>query len=100
MEMTEYVYPELFCLIPMLLVLGKLLKAAEFFADRLIPAVLGGTGILIAACYIVGKEQVCTASTLASATVQGILCAGAAVYGHQLVKQWGRKERGKEESDE
>lgn len=91
MEMTEYIYPELFCLVPMLWVLGKILKSADFFADRLIPAVLGVAGILIAVCYIVGKEQSCTATAWASATVQGVLCAGTAVYGHQLIKQWGKK---------
>ena len=100
MEMAEYIYPELFCLVPMLWVLGKILKSADFFADGLIPAVLGVVGILIATCYIVGKEQSYALATLASAAIQGVLCAGTAVYGHQLVKQWGRDETGKGGSDE
>ena len=100
MEITNYIRPELLCLIPMLWVLGRLLKAAAFLSDNLIPLLLGVVGVLTAVCYFVGEEGMNDTAGIVTAAVQGILCAGAAVYGHQLVKQLGGKTKGAEESDE
>lgn len=97
MEITNYICPELLCLIPMLWVLGRLLKSAPFFSDNLIPLALGVVGVLTAVCYFVGEEGMNDAAGLVTAAVQGILCAGAAVYGHQMVRQLGHRS---EESDE
>ena len=41
-------------------------------------------------CYIAGSGAAVTATGIFTAITQGILCAGAAVYGHQLIKQLGR----------
>ncbi|MBR7136648.1 MAG: phage holin family protein [Clostridia bacterium] len=100
MEITNYIRPEFLCLIPMLWVLGRLLKSAPFFSDRLIPLALGVVGSLTAVCYAIGEEGMNDAAGIVTAAVQGILCAGTAVYGHQMVKQLGGKTKGAEESDE
>ena len=84
----------------MLWVLGRLLKSAAFFRDNLIPLVLGTVGVLAAVGYFVGKEGVEDAAGIVTAAVQGVLCAGAAVYGHQLTKQLGGKTEESEGSDE
>lgn len=98
MDIADYIYPELVCLIPVLAVLGKLLKEAGFFADRWIPLALGCVAVLLAVGYLVGDGS-WNAHALAAAATQGLLCAGTAVYGHQLIKQWGKKEP-KEDEDE
>ena len=100
MELTDYIRPELLSLVPMLMVVGRLLKAAAFFSNRLIPLVLGVAGVLMAICYLAGEDALDGIGGIAAATAQGILCAGAAVYGHQLVKQLREQETETEGSDE
>ena len=89
MEIMEYIRPELLLIVPVLWVLGKLLKEASFVKDKYIPLLLGGVGIVLSVCYIAGSGAAVTAAGIFTAVTQGILCAGVAVYGHQLVKQAG-----------
>lgn len=91
MDIAQYIRPEFLALIPMLIVIGKLLKEASFFDDRLIPIALGACGVLIAVCYQVG-DGADSLSAIVSAVIQGILCAGTAVYGNQIVKQLKKKD--------
>lgn len=92
MDFTEYINPELLVLIPMLLVLGKLIKSTDFIDDRYIPAILGCVGILLSVFYTLGINNSFGLTGIFTAVTQGILCAGAAVYGHQLVKQLGQND--------
>lgn len=87
MNVLEYIRPELLLTVPVLWVLGKILKEASFLRDKWIPLVLGGAGILLAVCWIGGGGEPFGVTGLFTAVTQGILCAGAAVYGHQLIKQ-------------
>lgn len=84
----DYIRPELLVLIPFCIVLGLILKHAAFIRDNLIPLILGFVAILLAVCYIAGDSDTFGATGLFTAITQGILCAGAAVYGHQIVKQF------------
>ena len=90
MNVLEYIRPELLLTVPVLWVLGKILKEASFLRDKWIPLVLGGAGILLAVCWIAGETRPFTLTAFFTAVCQGILCAGAAVYGHQLIKQAGK----------
>lgn len=87
MEFMQYIRPELMVLIPFLLVFGWMLKQASFIKDGLIPLILGATGVVLAICYVAGDSEVFNTTGWFTAITQGVLCAGAAVYGHQLVKQ-------------
>ena len=86
MDFRDFIAPELLVLIPVLWVLGKLIKTTQFIPDRFIPVILGGVSVVISLCYIVGTAS-STWTAIFTAITQGILCAGAAVYGNQLVKQ-------------
>ena len=90
MDFLKYIEPELFLMIPVLWVLGKILKEASFLKNKWIPLILGFTGILLAVCWVAGETRPFTLTAFFTAVCQGILCAGAAVYGHQLVKQAGK----------
>ena len=90
MTILDYIRPELLLIIPVLWVLGKILKEASFLRDKWIPLILGGAGILLAVCWVAGSAEPLGVIGLFTAVTQGILCAGAAVYGHQLVKQAGK----------
>lgn len=92
MNIADYIAPELLLIVPVLWVFGKLLKEAAFVKNKYIPLILGGVGIVLAVCYIAGSGTTITATGIFTAVTQGILCAGVAVYGHQIVKQLGKKE--------
>ena len=99
MTILDYIRPELLLIIPVLWVLGKILKEASFLRDKWIPLILGGAGVLLAVCWVAGSAEPFGVTGLFTAITQGILCAGAAVYGHQLIKQAG-KDAPKDDEDE
>lgn len=97
MEMfIEYINPELLVLVPFLYVLGMFLKTSKKVSDNLIPAILGGAGVATAVVLVLASTvpvgTAAVALAVVTAVVQGILCAGAAVYTNQLVKQGAKEE--------
>ncbi len=65
-------------LVPVLWVIGMLLKRTPFMANWLIPWILMTLGIILANLKMGFSFE---------AVLQGILVTGVAVLGHQLVKQ-------------
>ncbi len=78
MEILEYIINEALIIIPVLWILGSFLKRTPNVQDWIIPWVLLFVGVVLA-IGIIGFTV--------DAAVQGILVAGAAVLGHQLLKQ-------------
>lgn len=78
MDILKYIVEEALIVIPVLWVIGKLLKDIPRIQNWLIPWVLLVVGVL-ATMGIMGF-------TIESA-IQGVLVAGASVFGHQLLKQ-------------
>lgn len=91
MELSEYIRPELMVLIPVLYILGMALKRAQWVADRLIPLLLSGAGIVLAAAYLLlNPDGMNAGQCILAGALQGILCAGMSVYSNQLYKQSGK----------
>jgi len=78
MEIIEYIINEALIIIPVLWILGSFLKRTPNVQDWIIPWVLLFVGVVLA-IGIIGFTV--------DAAVQGVLVAGAAVLGHQLIKQ-------------
>lgn len=78
MELLTYILEKGLVLIPVLNILGALIKGIGKIPDKYIPLILLVFGIL-GAFGILGFSV--------DAAVQGVLITGAAVYGDQLVKQ-------------
>lgn len=79
----DYLFEEALILIPVLLIIGKIIKQTPWIRDWLIPYILLllGTASTI---YLLGWHF--------DAMLQGILLTGTAVYGNQIFKQTkGRK---------
>lgn len=95
MEFYEYVKPELLSLLPVLYLMGAALKRSAF-ADWKIPFALGGTGVLLANVWLLAAEVPQSAAEcvklFACGAVQGLICAGTAVYAHNLFKQYKKKD--------
>ena len=89
MDYTNYIKPELGIVIGMLYVLGSMLKQITMIKDKYIPAILGIVGVFICLLYVAATEGM-TAAGLFTSITQGVLCAGAAVYVNQLIKQAGK----------
>ena len=83
MEFIDYIISEALIIIPVLWILGSFLKRTPKVQDWIIPWVLLFVGVVLA-IGIIGFTV--------DAAVQGILVAGAAVLGHQLVKQTTERE--------
>ena len=92
----EFIKPELLVLVPVLYIMGSFLKKAQTFHDNHIPMALTVVGIVLAALWVVGTVPMGTAREIVlavfTALVQGVICAGLAVYGDQMVKQTGKAE--------
>ena len=83
MEILKYITENALILIPVLLIIGQIIKSIEKIPDKYIPLILLPLGIVGA--MALGGWTVDSA-------VQGILVTGAAVYGNQIVKQLKKEE--------
>jgi len=91
--LKELIKPELLVLVPVLYLIGAGLKRSSFFADKWIPAALGGVGVVLACIYLAAAAVAGGALMIIfTGFTQGILCAGASVYVNQLIKQAGKEE--------
>lgn len=81
--MLEYITENALLLIPVLNIIGAIIKNIEKIPDKYIPLILLFFGI-VGAVAILGISP--------ESIVQGVLVTGTAVYGNQLVKQIQKKE--------
>lgn len=89
--MTDYIRPEMLILIPALVVIGKIFSDADMVKNKYIPMLLGISGVVLSALYTISLYGL-SLDGIFSGIVQGILCAGTAVYGNQIYKQLGKEE--------
>ena len=83
MEILQYIMDNALILIPVLVIIGMLLKNVDVIPDKWIPLILLPLGIA-GAIGLMGLNM--------DAAVQGVLVTGAAVDGHQIAKQMRKKE--------
>lgn len=78
MNIMDFITEQALILVPALYVLGMMLKNTEKIKDWTIPWILLVCGVC-GSIALIGLN--------ANAVIQGILTAGAAVFGDQLIKQ-------------
>ena len=78
MEILGYITDRALILIPVLNIIGMIIKRLERINDKYIPIILLGVGVL----GTVGLLGVSVDSV-----IQGVLVAGTSVFGNQIVKQ-------------
>ena len=81
--MIEFITENALILIPVLNIIGVILKDTERIPDKFIPIILLGFGVL---------GSVAIMGISAESVVQGVLVTGTAVYGNQVIKQLKKKE--------
>lgn len=78
MDFIKYITENALVLIPVLFIIGQVIKGIEKVADKYIPLCLLPVGIL---------GSIALSGVSADSIIQGILVVGVTVYGNQLVKQ-------------
>lgn len=95
-QILNYVKPELIVVAAVLYFIGMGLKQAQAVKDKYIPLILGGTGIVLCAIWVLATSPLGTGQDIAmavfTAIVQGILVAGLSTYINQIVKQANKSE--------
>lgn len=76
--MVEYIVENALVLIPVLNIIGMIIKNTEKINDKYIPLILLFFGV-VGTIAILGLSP--------HSVVQGVLVTGASVYGNQVVKQ-------------
>lgn len=79
MDFLSYITENALIIIPVLYIIGMILKGTEKVKDKYIPLILLPIGIALS-MGIAG-------SITADAIIQGVLVTGASVYANQIVKQ-------------
>ena len=88
MEILSYITENALIFIPVLIIIGLIIKKLEFIPDKYIPVILLPFGIVGA--VLLGDTS--TTAAVVNSVIQGILVTGAAVYGNQIYKQLNKTE--------
>ncbi|WML44710.1 phage holin family protein [Neobacillus sp. PS3-40] len=78
MNLANYIMDEALILIPVLMIIGKIVKNTPKIKNWLIPYILLVLGVVLAGLMM---------GFSVNSFIQGVLVAGTAVFGHQIVKQ-------------
>lgn len=78
MDLTTYVSASSLILVPVVYIIGMILKGTEKIPDKYIPVILLGVGI---------ASSLGVNGLNANSIIQGVLVTGVAVYTNQLLKQ-------------
>lgn len=76
--LNEYIIEQALIVIPVLLILGKIIKETPNAKDWLIPYILLVLGVIFTVALLGFNID---------AVIQGVLVSGAAVFGNELIKQ-------------
>ena len=83
MDFLKYITENAIILVPVLYIIGAILKNTELIKDKYIPILLIPVGIAFSIAIIGVNVE---------AIIQGILVTGVTVYSNQLVKQLNKNE--------
>lgn len=82
-NVLSYIVDTSLILVPVIYILGMMLKGTEKISDKYIPVILLPIGIIL---------SILVNGINASSVIQGILVVGVSVYTNQLIKQTGKEE--------
>ena len=90
MEFYEYIKPELLILIPVMYLIGIVIKKSSI-KDEYIPLILGVISIILCSIWVLSTTYIFKVKEVFTAVftsiTQGTLISGASVYINQIYKQ-------------
>lgn len=91
-DLLQYIDASLIILVAVIYGLGMFLKTLPSVNDWLIPFILLVFSIILVIAYIAFIQGYgINANVIVNGFVQGILVASVAVFGNQIIKQFGKK---------
>ncbi|MDR2728493.1 MAG: phage holin family protein [Chitinispirillales bacterium] len=91
MDYTTYIKPELLALVPALYFFAQMMKSSFKLDPHKIPLAIGIASVVLSSIWVLAVSDIAhykdALMAVFIAIVQGLLCAGATVYAHQLYKQ-------------
>lgn len=96
MDVSQYIKPEFLIMIPVLYILGIIIKNSVIVKDRLIPVTLSIISVAFSLIYVLSVSEISDLKSLMGAVftalTQGFLIAGATVLCNQIKKQNNKKD--------
>jgi uncharacterized BrkB/YihY/UPF0761 family membrane protein len=92
MEILQHIRAEMFVIVPVLIIIGKIIKSSHLIKDKYIPLILSALSIVMSIAWIFIYTPESPPQAILDGVIQGILLAGAAVFGNQIFKQAYKKE--------
>ena len=89
MDIFAYVHHELLITIPALVIIGQAVKNLHRLIKKYLPLLLMIVSVTMSVIWSLTTYEL----SMLAAVIQGILCAGAATWGYETVKQF-KKQRG------
>lgn len=91
-QINQFIKSEYMVLVAALYLLGRVLRKLKKLPNQFIPFILTTCGIALAGLSVFSRyhEYMNAAAAVFDATVQGILCAGMAVYTNEVAKHCGK----------
>lgn len=87
MDFSNLIMKEYLILIPFIYIIGMFLKTFNFHDNRLIPTTLAVIGIMTGMLISVAQDNPNKElMDLINGMIQGVFCAGMAVFGNQVLK--------------
>lgn len=87
MDFTKYILENMLVLVPVLYIIGAMIKKTPRVKDWLIPWIILGLGVLFALAI-----GISLGIPIVDAIIQGILVAGVTVFTNQLITQTQKKD--------
>lgn len=88
MDITQYVNAQFLILIPVIYLIGMFIKSANFYNNRFIPLTLGVTGIVLGILLALLNQVYSDIQlNVFNGAMQGLFCAGMAVFGNEVYSQ-------------
>ncbi len=90
MEITDYIKPELIVVAAALYFLDMGIRKSGVVKEKLVPLIIGVSGIAICALYVFATCQCAGAAGVAMAAftsvTQGLIVAGVSIFAKQIIK--------------
>lgn len=91
-DILQNINAQMLIIIPVLIIIGKLIKESVIIKNKYIPVILTAISIILSCGWLFIYADENPAQTILDGVMQGVLYAGLSVYGNQIFKQFKKDE--------
>jgi len=86
-DILSHIRAEMLVIVPVLIIIGKIIKSTHLIKDKYIPLILSALSIIMSIAWIFIYTPESPPRAILDGVIQGVLLAGAAVLGNECAKQ-------------